>query len=98
MSLAQVDEKYAEERLKKIEAFAQIANKAEKNVTAAKAMAYEDEAYVEAKDGVQQAYAYRKLVESLYNSVDRNSALVSRELTRRVGRNDRDSRASRWTT
>ena len=98
LALAQVDERYAEERLKKIEAFANIANKGEKNVTTAKALAYEDEDYVEAKDGAQQAYAYRKLVESLYNSVDRDSQLVSRELTRRVGRNDRDNRASRWTT
>lgn len=94
MAAAQVDEKYADASLDKIKALSAVANMAEKTVTAAKARAYEDQAFIEAQEAVHAAYAFRKLTESIYTATDNKAALLSRELTRRVNRNDRDSRAN----
>lgn len=94
MAAAQVDEKFADATLERIKALSAVANKTEKTVTAAKARVYEDEEFVEAQEAYHTAYAFRKLVEAMYNNTDRKAALVSRELTRRVGRSDRDNRAA----
>jgi hypothetical protein len=64
-------------------------------VTAAKAMAYEDPEYVAAQEAKTAAYAYRKMLQAVYDSADRKNTLLSRELTRRVGRGDRENRAGR---
>jgi hypothetical protein len=43
------------------------------------------------------AHNYRKLVEVLYTNAERDASLVSRELTRRVGRQEIHSRrGARW--
>lgn len=94
LAVAQVDEKYADATLEKMRALSAVANKTEKTVTAAKARAYEDDEFVGAQDAYHAAYAYRKMIEAVYNNTERKSSLVSRELTRRVGRNDRDNRAA----
>ena len=94
LAVAQVDEKFADATLDRMRALSAVANKAEKTVTAAKARAYEDAEYLEAQEAYHSAYAFRKLVEAVYNNTDRKAALISRELTRRVGRNDRDNRAA----
>lgn len=44
------------------------------------------------------AYAYRKLVESVHESHVRDAAVVSRELTRRVDREGPTRRNDRWNT
>lgn len=66
-------------------------------MTAAKAKAYEDEEYLEAQAAKQDAFAYRRMLQAVYDSADKRATLLSRELTRRVGRADRDSRAGRWS-
>jgi hypothetical protein len=96
LSAAQVDERCAEKEVEKLTAFAQIRNKGG-SVSAMKAGANADENLVAAKQAEQEAYAYRKLVEALYNAVDKDSFVVSRELTRRIGRNDRDRRQDRYS-
>jgi hypothetical protein len=98
LAMARVDEQYADAVLKKYEAFSAIANKMEKSVTTAKALAYEDSDFLEAKEEYEQCFAYRKLVEMMYESIDRNNFAVSRELTRRLGRSDRDNRSAKWNT
>lgn len=95
LAAAQVDERYADWTVEKLQAFAQIANKSEKNVATMKALAFEDEGYVAARENQMAAYAYRKSVETIYNGIERDHAQVSRELTRRLGRNEREGRSGR---
>jgi hypothetical protein len=95
LSAAQVDERYAGLRVEKLTALAQIRNKGG-SVAAMKSSAWSDEDLVAAKEAEQEAYAYRKLVEALHSAVDGKSFVVSRELTRRIGRNDRDRRQEKY--
>jgi hypothetical protein len=97
LAAAEVDEKYAEGSLENVRAMNQIMNRGEKSVTALKAMTYEDPDYKEAVENLHAAYAFRKLNAALYANEDRHNFLYSRELTRRVGRNDRDNRTGRYT-
>jgi hypothetical protein len=64
-------------------------------VTQAKAMAHEDPEYIAAQEAKTAAYAYRKMVQALHASAELRNTLLSRELTRRVGRGDREARAGR---
>lgn len=110
LAIAEVDERFCEQVVEKYQAIslitergalhAQATNSAEKAnaTTYLKAKAWEDSAYVDARDEVENAYAYRKLVKLKYDEADKNTALVSRELTRRVGRNDREGRNAKWNT
>jgi hypothetical protein len=98
LAAAEVDEKYAEQSLENVQAVNRIMNRGEKSVTAIKAMTHEDPAYKEASEKLHEAYAFRKLNAALYANEERNNFLYSREVTRRVGRNDRDNRTARYTT
>jgi hypothetical protein len=75
-----------------------VANKTEKTVTAAKAKAYEDEDFLAAQEEAHTTYAYRKMIHMMYDATDRKTQVLSRELTRRVNRSDRDGRDARWNT
>ncbi|MCA1783602.1 MAG: hypothetical protein ABR616_15770 [Dermatophilaceae bacterium] len=50
----------------------------------------------EAEDEFLAAKAYRKLVLNLYESAERKASNISREITRRVGRDGPDRRSMRW--
>lgn len=67
-------------------------------VAIVKAQIAADEAVQELHDKHEEAYAYRKLVEVLSNNVERDSAVVSRELTRRTSSDNFKGRARRYTT
>ncbi|MEW1675598.1 hypothetical protein ACJ6WD_11115 [Streptomyces sp. VTCC 41912] len=75
---------------------AAVKAKNEKSVTAQKAAAASDEDVLAADDDYRHTYAVRKLTEAIYSGADRKAAVASRELTRRIGRSDRESRAQRW--
>lgn len=94
---AEVDEKSCADVLERHKALSAVRNASEKTVTAAKAKAYEDPEYIQAQEDKQAAYAYRRMLQAIYDSADRRYSLLSRELTRRVGRADRDSRTSRMS-
>jgi hypothetical protein len=94
---AQVDEKFAESVLE-IRRAAAVLNKATKSVTEAKALAVADEEVQEANEVYLEAYKNRKVEEVAYNNAERRERLISRELTRRTGRGDRENRNNRWTT
>ncbi|WP_188187581.1 hypothetical protein [Nonomuraea sp. SYSU D8015] len=96
LSLAAIDEKDAEAELDVRRARVLISGKAAKSVSAAKAAADEDPDVVEARQVVTNAYAVRKLTETVYEALERDVFLVSRELTRRTGRADREARNNRW--
>jgi len=91
LSTAQVDERHDAAVVVRIEAlkgydFRRID---------AKTQAHSDPQYVAAKDKAEAAHGYRKLVEALYNNVDKDSFTLSREITRRGNRSARDGRHNR---
>lgn len=94
-----VSERFAEESLGKYRAIATVtsAESDEKmTATVAKARAYKDPEFLAATEEMNRAYSYRKIIEAIYNNTERKSILLSRELTRRIGRNDREGRAQKW--
>lgn len=97
LAAAEVDERSSSDALEQHKALSAVRNASEKTVTAAKARAYEDPAFVEAQEAYRERHAYRKLLEGLYKATEAKSTLLSRELTRRVGREPREGRAGRWT-
>ena len=96
VAAAEVDERYADAVVEKIKALKSLEYKGEKTVSAAKAHAYTDDDYNDALTEQQRAYAFRKLITAVYENSERNAALLSRELTRRVNRDTRERRVERW--
>jgi len=95
LAMAEVDERYADEYLERFKAIKTLSNANEKTVTLMKAKAWEDPEFQEAHDNSMKAYAYRKLIKVKFENAERNSSMLSRELTRRVARHDREERADR---
>ncbi len=85
---ASIDEKQEQQNLDHMEALSQIRHRAEKTVTAAKAAVHENEEYMKQKNEVFTIYSKRKMLEVVYNSLDRKKFVVSREITRRKYGND----------
>ncbi len=96
LACAEIDERHAETEMEKQKALASLGDS--KTVTAAKARAYESEEFLAARKWHQEAHAYRKLVQVMYDNTDRFASLLSRELTRRVNREPREGRERGWTT
>jgi hypothetical protein len=97
LAMAEVDERWAERAMEQAKALALLAGTA-KDVTRTKAKAYESPEFLEAEEKYYECMAYRKLVDVLFRNAERWSALLSRELTRRVNRDPRERRADRSTT
>ena len=94
LAMAEVDERWAEAGMEKERAVALLDGSA-KDVTQRKAKAYQSEEFLEAEEKYHEAMAYRKLVAVLFNNAERWSALLSRDLTRRVNREPRERRVNR---
>lgn len=92
-----MDEKEAEAELDVRRARVLIAGKSERSVSAAKARADEAPEVVEARKSLNVVYAVRKLTETVYDALERDVFLVSRELTRRMGRMDKEIRYNKFT-
>lgn len=87
MAVAMVDERDTERRMEIAEARAVTSSwggTSGDRVAIAKAKIALDPEVQELKKEHQDRYAYRKLVETLFNNLERDAALVSRELTRRT--------------
>lgn len=97
VSCAQVDERSLEKRLSSMESIKMLTSggKSENRVTFARAQVATDPEVIEVKDDIERAYAYRKLIESMASNIERDAALVSRELTRRTSTVNR--RSGRWS-
>lgn len=65
-------------------------------VTIAKARRDIDPRVVSQQGVCQQARAYRKLVDSVFDRCERGAQLLSRELSRRIGLHSRESRSGRY--
>lgn len=97
VSCAQIDERALEKELSMTESRKMLSSegKSENRVTFARAQVAIDPIIVDLKERVEEAHAYRKLIESLASNIERDSSLVSRELTRRTATVAR--RSSRWS-
>jgi hypothetical protein len=95
VSCAQVDERAAEKRLSHAEAL-MMASETGGKVTFARAQIAADPKILAMKETVEEAHAYRKIVESIGANIERDAALVSRELTRRTTSSKR-SNPNRWS-
>lgn len=87
LALAQIDEKESQKRLARSEAQALIKHfggKTADRVAVAKANASQEPTVIKLSDELDVVYQYRKLVEVIADTLERDAALVSRELTRRT--------------
>lgn len=97
VSIAQIDERESNTNLDREENRLMIlsGDKGDR-VTYARAQVAADPKIVALKEKTDECHAYRKLIESLAANVERNAALVSRELTRRTSSRSRTT-PSRWS-
>ena len=72
------------------------ADKADR-VTLAKARRDVDPGVVAQQEAYQVARAYRKLVQTMFDTCERGAQLLSRELSRRIGLGSKDNRIARYT-
>jgi len=97
VALSHVDERNCEKRLASLESrLLSFSEKTDRRVTVAKAIAAQDPAILAQKDALEVAYAYRKLIDAMAENIERDSSLVSRELTRRTS-NKTPRRATNWS-
>lgn len=100
LALAEVDERFAEDHLQRLESIALIRDwggARDDRVTLAKAKRDTDPEVQAASDALQLAYARRKIIQGIVESSDGNVKLISREITRRVGNEPTERRERRWT-
>lgn len=71
-------------------------NRSEGSVTVAKAEVLQHPQVRDARDALDMAYARRKLVQMMYENIERDLFIFSRELTRRDGRYTNETRGYRW--
>lgn len=95
LALAEVDEKYASDDLDLARASAIVSGR-DKTATVAKARAVDDPAVVVALRRHSDAYAVRKITESVFKKAERRAAFLSREITRRTSKSDFVDRQQRW--
>ena len=88
VSCAIIDERQSEKRLQgKVDQMMLLyagGGKGEQRVTYARAQIAADDVVVGLKSTADTTYAYRKLIESMAGNIERDTFLVSRELTRRT--------------
>lgn len=97
LALAEITEATADRISRRVRDVAMLQVDAPKGqVLMAKADAGLSAEVVEAEEEAAQAKAYRKLVAGLCENVERDAALLSRELSRRIGRAGPERRDGRW--
>lgn len=95
MEAAETEELVSEGALRVAEAVA-VAASDQKQVTQAKASAYASPEVREASRRWVQAKAHRKALSLQQNALERSANFLSRELSRRIGRQSMTSRNARW--
>lgn len=96
VALAEITESSAESILNNTRNIARAKSSSGGSVTEFKAKADLQEDVLEAEREYISAKSYRKLVATVYENAERNASVVSRELTRRVGREGPERRDRRW--
>ena len=94
----EVAEHEADNKLKFIEAQKMLLNWGSKDsVTKIKGEVSQDPEVERARADALTAYAERKYTKMIYENCERTAALISRELSRRIGRDGTERRQNRWT-
>jgi hypothetical protein len=94
----EVTEHEADNKLKFIEAQKMMMNWGSKDsVTKIKGGITQDPEVERARNEALQAYAERKYTKMIYENCERSAQLLSRELSRRIGRDGTERRQQRWT-
>lgn len=70
--------------------------KSDKRVTIAKARREIDTEVQQASERYRKVHAKKKMVTAMCDIFERNAALISRELSRRIGSGDVERRSARW--
>jgi hypothetical protein len=87
LSAAQVDERYAEKAVDSASARLMVTRMGQKTtgerITAIKAEVAIDPKVLGLAEKLEESYAYRKMIEVMFYNLERDTALVSREITRR---------------
>ena len=86
VTIEEIRERYADAQVRKLEGLFMTANKPDRvseAVTWVRAQMELDPAVAAARDTLRVVYSRRKLKEMLFESAERDAAVVSRELTRR---------------
>ncbi len=98
MSAAVIDEKAAQRKADQAEALATSQLMlAGSSATAARNEAKLNQDVIDAYNYLFEAEAYRRMVETIVTSCDRNAAMISRELTRRTSGERQRRAGSTWT-
>lgn len=95
VALAEIDERAQDAVVETAEATAMLADwggKRDDKVTIARATRTLDADVQEMRQEQATRYAYRKLTQVLFGNVERDATLVSRELSRRIGRQEVNTR------
>jgi carbamoylphosphate synthase small subunit len=95
-ALAEVAEERAEANVRRIEAEGFVLADPKSKVTDTRAAINTTKEMTEARDRLLDAYATRKLTEVMRGNCERTAALLSRELSRRIGGADAQRRQMRW--
>lgn len=95
-ALAEVQEERAEAHVRRIEAEGFVLASPGSKVTDTRAQINTTKEMTEARDRVLDAYATRKLTGVMHANCERTAALLSRELSRRIGGADAQRRQMRW--
>lgn len=98
VAMAAIDERSAQKKLDYAEASALIGGwggGSDARVSVAKAKVRTDPKVMQMTEELDALHAYRKLVEVMATNLERDAALVSRELTRRTSDNTRN-RSNKW--
>lgn len=94
LALAQTEAESAEKRMGRLEAVSVVGSS--EKITRARVEAKQEQDYMEAEDDRDMKNARRRFLRVLYENVDRQHSDLSREITRRTGRHERESRERRW--
>ena len=94
---AEVEETRAEAAVRYQEAIVMMQAPVGDRVTVTKALMTGVPEVVAARDRVIQAYANRKMTSVVYGNCERVVSLISRELSRRIGREPTERRSMRWS-
>lgn len=100
LACAQIDERAGQKALDLAEATALLSGwkgGSDARVAIARAAVAVDVEVQRLRGDLEEAHAYRKLIEVLSTNVERDAALVSREITRRSAAEPRRNRADRWS-
>ena len=95
VAVAEITESSAQMILSRVRNVARVKSSGG-SVTESKARADLEDEVVEAEQEFGDSYAYRKMIGVLYENCERNAAMISRELTRRIGREGPERRDRRW--